>query len=206
PVKKGYIFYPSKRQCDETTADGKIEFRYKAELDRKFFIAVTGNQMLPSEGSFDDVYGKSLFSPEIKAGYKFYRDFYVWGGYSFLSKNGKSYPEFKEPAKWEEKFLSLGLGYFGNFSITFGWKAEVGLIYVSFTEKMSQIEEGEVVDTFSESGNALGLRIGGASIFKFSDRLFTEISLGYLFASDKVNEISIKLGGLRAGIGLGVRF
>lgn len=54
------------------------------------------------------------------------------------------------------------------------------------------------------------MRVDVGSIFKFTDRLFTEISLGYLFADDTVNtedyEVKLKLGGLRVGIGLGLKF
>jgi hypothetical protein len=77
----------------------------------------------------------------------------------------------------------------------------VGVILVNYSE--------EAFDD-SASEKTFGMRVDVGSIFKFTDRLFTEISLGYLFADDTVNteigEVKIKLGGLRAGIGLGVRF
>jgi hypothetical protein len=206
PKNKRYIFYPAKRDYQNISIDkGKPEGDYKAVLDLKFFVSVTGNYRVPWGENFKDFYGSGIFAPEIKAGYKFYRGFYLWGGYGFFSRSGES-NVFKEPTKWQQEFLSMGLGYYENLSIKFGWKAEVGVLYVWYTEEMSQIEEGEVVKTFSESGNAMGVRIGGAGIFKFSNRLYTEISLGYLFADDTINEIDIKLGGLRAGIGLGLRF
>jgi hypothetical protein len=183
---------------------------YKAELDLKFFISITGNYMIPSEKDFSDSYGSGIFDPEIRAGYKFSRAFYIWGGYSFSSKSSTSSPvddpNIKTSAKWQQKFFSLGLGYNRNISFKFGWKAEVGVVYVSCTEEMIIKEKEENVFFGEESGKTMGVRIGGSGIFKISGRLFTEISMGYLFASSTIDDISIKLGGLKAGIGLGLRF
>lgn len=205
PSKPGYIFYPAKKDYKNMTIDAVKLADYKSELDLKFFISVTGNYMVPLEKNFEEIYGSGIFDPEIKAAFKFYRPFYLWGGYGFLSKSGESIV-FEEPTKWKENFLSLGIGYNGNLSIKFGYKAEVGLFYVMYTEEMSHMEEGEFVEKFTNSGKAVGVRIDGAGIFKISDRLFTEISIGYLFASDTVDEISIKLGGLKGGVGIGFRF
>jgi len=35
---------------------------------------------------------------------------------------------------------------------------------------------------------------------------YVELSLGYLTASDTVEDVKIKLGGLRTGLGMGFRF
>lgn len=215
PPDKKYIFYKAKRPYVNVRREGKdpgeIEQNYEARLDLKGFIYVTANYMIPPERVLKDVYGSRLFTPELKVGYKFYRAFYIWGGFAFSTKKGKSinfpFSEDPSPAKWKQTFLSLGLGYSGDMSIKFGYKAEVGMFYVSFRDEMEPIgERGGLVDTFSESGTTVGVRIGGAAIFKISDQLFTEVSLGYLYASDKINDISIQLGGLKAGIGLGIRF
>jgi hypothetical protein len=195
PKKKGYIFYSKKPITVKKEMPGS--YRYRAELDSKFFVSVTGHYRIPSEEKFDEVYGSGIFDPEIKAGYKFLRSFHVWTGYGLSSKNGAS-PVLKEPAKWKQQFISIGLGYNKNLSLHFAYQVELGIFYVSYREKAL----GEEV-----SGSALGLlRIGGAGIYKISNRLFTEISLAYLLASDTLNDINIKLGGLKAGIGLGLRF
>jgi hypothetical protein len=58
--------------------------------------------------------------------------------------------------------------------------------------------------------NAFGLNLGGAFVFKVSDRMFLEINAQYVIANEKITdsieEINLKLGGLRTGIGLGLRF
>jgi hypothetical protein len=206
PEKTGYKFYPSNRNYDMTRDTIKKMENYKAELNLKFFISVIGNRMFPLAEDFDNIYGSGLFLPEITAGFKFFRDFYVWGGYGYFSKSGATTPHEYE-AKLEQKFLSLGFGYNGNLSIIFGWKAEVGVVHVSFREEMSIKDENSSLEkSFEESSKSLGVKINSAGILKITDRLYTEISIGYLFASDTINEIYIKLGGLRTGIGLGLRF
>jgi hypothetical protein len=201
PVKPGYRFYPKKRKYKHMTIDTvKRRQDYRAELDLKFFISVTGSQMIPSEEGFEDIYGKGLFTPEINIGYKILGDVYLWGGYGFASKTG-TVPIFEGEATWKQSFVSFGLGYNGNLSALLGYKFDLGVILVNYSEEA--FEESASEKTF-------GMRVDVGSIFKFTDRLFTEISLGYLFADDTVNteagDIKLKLGGLRAGIGLGLRF
>lgn len=203
PKKSGYIFYPAKKNYQNIILNkAKREQDYKAEMDLKFFISIAGNYMIPSENSFSDIYGNGMIGPEIRAGYKLFRTLYLWGGYGFFSKKGTWSPDENKvvQTKWKQDFLSLGLGYNLNISIKLDCKAEVGVIYANYTEKWLEPENDSV------SVKAVGVRIGGAGVFKISDRLFTELSVGYLFASDTIDDISIKLGGLRTGIGLGLKF
>jgi hypothetical protein len=201
PKREGYIFYKKKRLCKNMgpgtpKKPGNVNFR--AELDWKFFISAAGNYMIPSEKKISDVYGIGLMGFEIKTGYKFSRSFYIWGGYGFSTKKGYSTPNLERPAVWNQRLLSLGLGYNKNVSIAFDLKAEVGIFHVSYREEAF----GERV-----SGNALGpLRINGTGIYKISDYLSTEIALAYLWAPDTKNGINLELGGFKTGIGLGVRF
>jgi hypothetical protein len=197
PAKAGYKFYPAKRKYKNITLDTiKIKEHYKAEREFKFFVSVAGKYMLPASENFGEIYEKGVYYPAITAGYKFSRGIYIWSGYGFLSKSG-IVPVFEEPSKWAQNFLSLGLGFFKNISITFALKAELGVSYIGFTE-----------ETFDETvtGSTVGVRIGAAWMFKVTDLLFSEISIHYLHASSTVNDISLKLGGLKAGIGLGLRF
>ncbi len=208
PKKKGYIFYPPKKYYENITVNSRnSEENYNAELDLKFFVSVTGNYMVPPEKEFEEYYGKTIFEPEVKAGYKFYRGFFVWGGVGYSTKSGESLESFNEPAKWKQTSLSLGLGYNVNISIKFSCKAEIGVFRLNYKDDMDHMdEEGTLIETFTVSGNALGIRIGGAGIFKINHRLFTEISMGYLYATDNIDNISLELGGLKAGLGIGIKF
>jgi hypothetical protein len=199
--KPGYRFYPAKRKYKNMTLDMvKLKENFRAESNLKFFLTLTGNYTIPANEGFKDIYGSGMLFPGIKAGFKFLGSVYLWAGYDSSSKEG-TIPVFDDPAAWKETYLSAGLGYMGNISSVLGFKAEIGVILAGYTE-----------DAFEETvtGSAIGVGISGAWVFKVSDRLFTEMSIGYLAASDTIadpgGDILIKLGGIRGGIGLGLRF
>lgn len=201
PQKKEYIFQPRKGEYENVKSATKMNYN---GLNLKFFVTVTGNYMRPSADNFKDIYGSGLLCPEITAGYKFPGDFYVWGGYGSFYKNGfipedGNSPYSGEPATWSGTFLSGGIGYNDNKNRAkkFEWKVEAGVSYFTFSEEAFDDEA---------SGSAVGFRVGGAGILKITDFLFTEISVAYLHGRDTINDIPIKLGGLKTGIGIGLRF
>ncbi|MCP5052517.1 MAG: hypothetical protein GY940_35440 [bacterium] len=205
PSRSGYLFYPSKKQYKQVTRDiVKAKENYRAELDLKTFISLTGNWFLPSQKDFSDTYDSGILVPGIKAGYKFYRSLYLWAGYDVSSKKGTT-ANFAEPSTWKERFLSFGLGYNGNMSIHLGYNFEIAVSSINYSEKSFAGQEEEIV-----TGKAVGFRAGGSGIFKITDRLFMEFSIAWIVASDKIEDgsedITIRLGGLNGGIGLGIRF
>jgi hypothetical protein len=162
----------------------------------KFMVSATGNYLNPSDSGFKDVYGNSVYYPEIKAGYILFGGFYVWGGYGFFSKEGTT-TELEQRAKSSQHFLSFGFGYCGKFSEKFGYKAELGLFNADYKEEAM----GEQV-----TGNSIGFGIEAGILYRVLSSLFFKISAGYLSASDKVEDVEIKLGGFKAGIGVEARF
>lgn len=160
-----------------------------------FFVSFTGNYMISSDSVYRNVYGSGEFYPEFKAGVKIFNNFYAWAGYGFLSAKGQTYPELGLNAEASKKFLSTGLVYRGKGKITFS--IEAGLLSASWEENaMSRLNKGA----------AIGFRIGGGVIYNWSPIFFTEISSAYLLASDKIDDIKLKLGGFTAGAGIGFRF
>jgi uncharacterized protein YjbI with pentapeptide repeats len=204
PEKAGYYFYPGKRVYpDQTfTADPKQSpFNFRAQKDWRFSLSASGTYMLPAQETFSDTYGSGQFTFGIKSDFKFFRSFYVWAGYDYASAKGNS-PVLKEETAWKQRFISLGLGYNKNLSRPFDIAAEAGIVFVNYREKAL----GE-----NKTGHALGLRINGAGIFKIGDTLFTSFTLTYLWTTDTIDAfddstITIKLGGFKTGVGLGVRF
>jgi len=51
----------------------------------KGFVSAGAGAVFPSDERFKDIYGTLHFSPELKAGYMFCENFYLWLGYSFFS-------------------------------------------------------------------------------------------------------------------------
>jgi hypothetical protein len=198
-IKTKYIFYPPSREIKKFE-DAKKPQNFKAERDFKVFILITSSYMVPSEDSFDDFYGNGLLYQEIAAGWKFIRNFFIWGGFGFASKNGNA-ADLGNLSQWRQKYLSLGFGYHKHLSIRLAWKASVGAVSVSTSEKWPDEEVEVMVDT-----NSIGVRIEVAGIYKVSKRLFTEISVGYLYAGDTIENEYINLGSLKVGFSLGLRF
>lgn len=195
PGKNRAIFFPAGRKnLDAQNTQTSVDF--KIEPDFKMFIAVTGNYMIPAVENFTEIYGRVVISPEINAGYKFYRDFYIWGGFSFFTKSGASLV-LKEPTQWKQRYFTLGLGYYKNMPLNFGWEIKAGAMFVNYSE-----------EAFEEkvTANAPGIRIDVSANYKLSDHWYGLFTVSYLLVSDKVDDMDVKVGGIKTGIGLGFRF
>lgn len=161
----------------------------------RFIVSFSGNYMTSSDSVYKKVYGSSEFYPEFKAGVRIVNNFYMWAGYGFLSAKGQTYPNLNLDAEAGKKYLSAGILYLGRGKATY--RIDVGLLHVNWEEKALNR---------SNKGTAFGFRFGAAFVYNWSSVLFTEISSSYLLASDKIGDISLKLGGLTAGAGIGLRF
>ncbi len=198
PFRKGYLFYPSQRSYGVLGSDVlKRAQNFTAELDTRFFLSINGCYMVAAEGNFKEIYGKGIFFSGFKLGYRLYRAFYLWSGYQMASQKGNT-PLFAEPSKWRQGLVSLGVGYSGNLSILLGYRFEVSAVYAHYKE-----------ETFGEtfSGNSVGIGLQVAGMIKLSPPFYTEVFFGYLIISDSLDEgLSLKLGGLKGGFGIGLRF
>ncbi|MCP5108112.1 MAG: hypothetical protein GY950_32290 [bacterium] len=159
-------------------------------------ITISGNYLAPADTGFKDIYSSGIFYPELKVGYKIARKVYVWVGYGFFSATGET-PVLLREAKAKQYFLSGGLGYMFNISRKLDYMGELGVLSVRY-------EEESLGEKLTDS--AIGIRIKNGLIYRLNRTFFLEISLGYLTASDTIENFSIKLGGLRTGLGLGVSF
>jgi len=164
--------------------------------NEKFMVSVVGNYLNPSDSGYEDVYGSSVLFPELKAGYELYKGFYIWGGYGFFSKKGTT-TELKQEAKSSQQFLSFGVGYDVKISKKFGYRAELGLLNASYKE---EVFDEEV------TGNSIGFGVETGILYRVWSGFLVKISAGYISASDKVEDVKIKLGGFKSGIGLEARF
>ena len=164
--------------------------------DKKFFLSVNGNLLSPADDGYKDVYGSSLIFPGFEGGFKLSKSLYIKAGMHFLSKEGKT-PVLDETAKSTQSIISLGAGYWGSFSDTFGYRAEAGISSFSFKEEAF----GEVVD-----GSKVGFFLNGGLTYKVGDSFFVSFLLGYYSASADVSGVDIKLGGFNTALGFGIVF
>lgn len=165
-----------------------------------FSISFTGNYLNPSDDYYKETYSSGVFYPELKLGYEIAGNFSLWAGFGIISKNGAT-PELKAEAKSSQKLMSFGVGYNGDFSKKLGYKVELGAVYFSYKEEAMEVEV---------TGSAFGFRTDMGIVFNISGTFFAEIIAGYISASDTVTlageDVDIKLGGYKGGIGIGIRF
>ncbi|MFC2155580.1 hypothetical protein ACFLRB_03695 [Acidobacteriota bacterium] len=161
----------------------------------RFLISFTGNYVTSSDSVYRKVYGSGEFCPEFRAGVRIFNNVYGWAGYGFLSSKGLTYPDLKLETEARKKYLSAGIGYQGKGKFTY--RIDAGLLYVNWEEK--------AIDKLNK-GTAFGFRFGAAAVYNWTATFFTEISSSYLIASDRIDDISLKLGGFIAGVGIGLRF
>jgi len=78
-----------------------------------------------------------------------------------------------------------------------GYKIEAAIASVRYKEEALEMEVTESTQGFSvETG----------VVFNLGKRFFSELSIGHLYATDVLPEKKVKLGGFKAGLGLGVKF
>lgn len=163
-----------------------------------FLVFFTGNYLVPADGNYKSIYGSGVLYPELIIGSEVYKNFSLWVGFGLLSAKGKSMdPNPKVESKSTQNFLSFGTRYSGKISKNMIYKVDLGLFYVVY--KQDAVEE-------ELSGSALGFRTDLGLVYTLSRNLFTEFSIGYLSASDRVKELSVRWGGFKGGVGLGIWF
>lgn len=162
----------------------------------RLMLVVSGNFLSPTDDGFRAIYSKGVVYPGLKAGYRVSRSIYLWAGYGFFSIKSET-PVLRLDTQATQHFLSAGLGYMFHISPKIDYIGELGIFSGGYREESM----GEVL-----KGSALGFALNNGLLFRLNRRFYVELSLGYLTASDTVEDVKIKLGGIRTGLGLGVRF
>ena len=159
-----------------------------------FLVSATGKFLFPSDEDYKNIYGDNVLFPELKVEFNVFNDFYVWGGYGFLTATGET-PVLKEEAKSTQHFISFGLAYISKISKSVGFKIEAGGIYASYKEEAL----GEVL-----KDSVFGFCAEGGILIFIGDSFFIQAVIGYISASDKHEGEEIKIGGFNAGVGVGI--
>jgi hypothetical protein len=160
--------------------------------EKSFFADLTLNSFFPSDSDYKTIYKSSIILPEISIGYFFSQKFYVFGGFGFYSVAGKT-PAWDFDAKMTQNIFSLGGGYFKEFSETLGLNGELGLVYISYTEELTDLE-------LKNKSNCIGFRFSTKVQYKLSTLISLAIKLGYTVAKDTTDNITSNFGGLNTGL------
>lgn len=160
----------------------------------RVLVSVTGNMYSHADESYRDTYSSSTFMPEFQIGFHLKNNLYAGLAYGLFSKEGNT-PILNEPAESTQHVITIRAGYRPMLAEKIGSDLSLGLVDFIYKEAALGVEE---------SGSQLGLAIGAGLFYRISDVILFRLDLNYLMGSKEINEISVKMGGFKAGIGAGI--
>ncbi len=161
----------------------------------RFMVSISGNVMAPADGNYKNVYGGTAIFPELKLSLKVVNDLYIWAGYGLVSKSGETV-ELGLEATSTQNYFSLGGGYNAVLSGNLELFLDLGAVFVSYSEETM----GEKI-----SDNAVGFRIDGSLLYTLGGGLLGGVNIGYMYATDTIYGLKIKIGGFKGGLTLAIR-
>jgi len=168
----------------------------------RFFVSAGAAVVFPADSRYKDFYGSVQFGPELRAGYDFFDNFYLWLGYSSFSAC-YTVPVLLDEAKVNQRFLALGAG----------WETRRGRrLQSDFFAALvvAELEEQAMGETFKTS--VVGFELGTGLRYFIKKKVFVGTTVSYSEARATLVETEISaagrrwLGGLRLIANLGIRF
>jgi hypothetical protein len=168
----------------------------------KIFISAGAAAVYPADQRFRDFYGSVQFGPELKAGYNFFDNFYLWLGYSCFSAR-YTVPVLLDEAKASQHFLAFGAGWETRRGRRLQSDFFAALVLAGFKEQAL----GETVKS-----SVVGFELGTGLRYFVKKRVFIGMAFSYSEARASLAETEISLGGrrllggMRLTANLGIRF
>ncbi len=159
-------------------------------------IELSGNYLLPADGSYKSIYGNSIIFPEIGLEFKIIKSVFLGVSYGYFQKSGYL-SEIEEDSKSKQQLISAFIGLELNLSKSFSMSVAIGATSFNYKENAMQLEVSNTV---------YGYRGAIDLMYQISKLMFLSLDIKYSLANDHVNNKNIKLGGLSTGFGLGIRF
>lgn len=186
---------------------------------KRFMFSVDGSYMALVDKNFKDLYGGKKYYPEAKLSFKLTGNLYFWGSFGFSSSSytwkewsNKGVPVADLDGKSvANRFMySGGLGFYvgyvepGNFAV----KLELGACNINnrYKDTTTRIIDQHITKEVTKKENGIGYRGNFGVTYGLLKNIYSEISIGYLYATDRVDDQLIKLGGFRLSAGLGITF
>lgn len=184
----------------------------------KAILNLYGTTLSVAANSFTNQDSRYKVFPEIKAAYPVSGNLYLWAshGYAPLRDSWKSWDKkssFTEDITVErtvaKRVVAGGCGFFiGYFEPKeFALRVEAGLCSIAnaIDLEVSDIDTKQLIRTVSARQWGLGARGNLAFTYGLHKNVFAELSLGYMFASDKIDSVRSSLGGFHLALGLGIQ-
>ncbi len=163
---------------------------------QRFNLRFGNTWFQPRDDNFKTVYGDRFSYLDFKFFIRFTDRLSAWFRTGSIAGQA-SIPFLEQVAQSKQQFSSFGLGYTIEISKRFHLNMDIGLVSVKFRE--------EAMTEFMEN-SASGYRLDGGVSFHINKWFFTDLSVSYISADATMGEdLAIKLGGLGAGVGLGIK-
>lgn len=186
---------------------------------KKFTVTIYGNYLTIADDDFKEEYGGKKFFPEGKITVTLFGNLYLWGSYGFFpssynwtewSNKGIVEADIEGERTADKRIISGGVGFFAGFikKSEFSIKVEAGICSITNTIEatLNEIATQQFISSMEEKQSGIGIRGRLGATYGLYKNLFSELSLSYLYATDKVDDKRINLGGIQLSIGLGLRF
>lgn len=162
----------------------------------RLFFQLNFNQSFPADQNYKELYGNNKFFVGLHIGYRVFRDLLLWLGYG--STTAKStIPILELNSEAEQRFVSLELAYQLKLWKNLKFQLRLGIVPIQYKETVA-------TDEIKES--AVGFQVGGDLLYHLNRSIYAGVAIGFLSASDTIGEKSVKLGGLNAGLAIGLKF
>lgn len=157
-----------------------------------FRITAAASWLQPADKNFRDFYGSGEIFPEVQVALSINKALFIQAGYGFFTDKATT-EILKNETKSRQGYLSVGAGVNVPLAANTNLRFSAGALFCNY-------KETDPTDELKE--NAVGFRVDGVLSFRLGGHLAIEPMVGYMNAKDTVEEIDVKLGGIKAGIGL----
>jgi hypothetical protein len=154
---------------------------------------------------------------EAKAAYLLAGNLYVWASHGYFpiheswadwsSKNAFS-QDINVERTVAKRIIAGGLGFFAGYlhEQQFAIRMEAGICSIANTidKSISDITTNALLRTEAVRQAGIGLRANLAFTYGLYKNVFAELALGYMHASNTIDNISSSLGGWHLQMGLGI--
>jgi len=154
---------------------------------------------------------------EAKAAYMVQGNLYVWAGHGYFplrdswtswsSKNSFA-SDIRVKRTLAKRIISGGCGFFAGYleKDQIAVRAEIGICSIAnvIDTTVSDIETDELLRAREDRQAGIGVRGNLAFTYGLYKNIFAELSVGYMYASDKIDGVRTNLGGLHLQLGLGI--
>jgi len=154
---------------------------------------------------------------EAKAAFAFSGNLYLWasGGYFPLRESWAGWSsknvftsDINVERKLGKKIMSGGIGFFAGYleKDQLAVRTELGICAIANNIDSTTGDTGTNEFLHAETAKQSGIGVRGNLAFTYGiyKNIFTELSLGYMYAADTIDSVRTNLGGFHLQLGLGI--